>query len=173
MDHKDISIVVQVAHKNAAELFHGTGNVDAYLEAAPRIAAALLGEIREWQASVPAGQPQYAQPGPAVAAPDPIQQATNNLHAGGIQTTPVGGGGGEPGKWPHFFANPDQYYINFGDARASSGGGNGPDFKHKDSGKGLWLLGKYPASDETWTKLIQMGVVNENHPAVPASAKPF
>ena len=45
----------------------------------------------------------------------------------------------EPGTWEHLVASFGEYYDNRLDKRSP----NGPDFKHKKSGKGLWLKGKY------------------------------
>jgi hypothetical protein len=43
--------------------------------------------------------------------------------------------------WEAYFANPGDYYDNRGNKRNPAG----PDFKHKQTGEGLWLGGQFPA----------------------------
>src|SRR5690606_5592134 len=80
----------------------------------------------------PAGPPASATPPPPPPPPP-----------GGIQPSPVAGGGGskKDRAWQDYFANPGNYYDNRYDKRSPAA----PDFKHKQTGEGLWLGGKYPA----------------------------
>lgn len=145
---KDVSIFVQVAYKAAAELYQGSGNVDAFLIAAAQIQQQLLEDIK-------------TNTGPAAGI---IQTAVANLHQGGVATTPVSGDGA-PGTWPHLMASPDEYWNNSSEPQASLNGGNRPDFKHKDSGKGLWLKGKSPTPAGLIESLVQRGLVRTGGPA--------
>jgi hypothetical protein len=55
---------------------------------------------------------------------------------------PAGAGSGKADQaWKAYFADPGSYYDNRTDKRNP----NSPDFKHKVTGEGLWLNGKYPA----------------------------
>lgn len=76
----------------------------------------------------------------------------------GVPPTPVPGAaqGGHSKKdqaWRDYFANPLGYYDN----RANKKNPKGPDFKHKQTGEGLWLGGQHPAPDWVLQRLTGSG----------------
>ncbi len=85
-----------------------------------------------------------------------LEQTTPITAAPSFQPPPPPGAGAPPAPvpgvtqgsnskkdqaWRDYFANPSDYYDNRVDKRNPKG----PDFKHKQSGEGLWLGGTYPA----------------------------
>jgi hypothetical protein len=90
--------------------------------------------------------------------PDQFQQAQQNLNQGGVQSTVDRDLSSEDGRWQDALNNnPNDWYNNVGDHRATSGGGRGPDFAFKNKNaevKGLFLNGQYgPAPAWVFEKL--------------------
>jgi hypothetical protein len=84
-------------------------------------------------------------------APTP-QQAQENVQ-NGVPGATVSRDLSKPeARWKDaLIDNPDDWYNNVGDAKASSGGGRGPDFRFKDESmevKGLWLFSQYGPADK-------------------------
>lgn len=139
---KDSSIAAQTAAKAAAELFAGTGNTDGAMQAMQRFYNGIvqLG-----------GDPNQI-------AADAMARAEQNLANGGVQATVQRDLSNEDARWRDaLIDNPNDWWNNVGDARASSGGGKGPDFKFKNESANvpaLWLNGKHgPAPAWVWEHL--------------------
>ncbi len=150
---RSTNISAQVAAKAAGYLFQGTGNTDGAMDAMRRIYKGIIILGGEPEADNPpvAGTAAFA---PVAAAPTGEQA----LAAGGIQAAVVRDLSDEDARWQDALNNyPDDWYNNVGDAKASSGGGKGPDFRFKDEKadvKSLWLGGKYgPAPAWVFEKL--------------------
>jgi hypothetical protein len=131
----------QTAANAAATLFQGTGNIDGFGGAIRRIADFIVafGEI-------PSDDEMQSQA---------MARAEQNLAQAGIQATVARDLSNDA-----LIDNPNDWYNNVGDVKASSGGGIGPDYRHKtikgDNGQnlGLWLNGKYgPAPAWVFEKL--------------------
>lgn len=155
MYNKEMAILASSALKSAASAYQGQP-ASTIVEAAKEFQAALI----EMAGGFPPDQPAPIQPNPAPAqapAPvNPIQQAQQNLANGGIQAQVVRDLSNEEGRWQDVFNNPQDWWDNRGDARASINGGSGPDFryKHDENVKPLWLRGKYgPAPAWVWERL--------------------
>lgn len=162
MASKDASIAAQSAAKAAADLFQGTGDTDGAMKAMQRFYDGII----------------YLGGDPAqVGQPTTIAQAEQNLAQGGIQATVQRDLSSEQGRWEDAIKNnPQDWYNNVGDSRATSGGGSGPDFKFKDSDanvKPLFLNGKYgPAPAWVWEALgLQMPGGQQVQPVQQAPAQ--
>jgi hypothetical protein len=134
----------QTAANAAASLFQGTGNVEGFGTVMQRIAKFVVafGEIpldTERQANA-------------------IATAQANLAQGGVQATVSRDLSTDEARWQDALNNsPNDWYNNVGNAKASSGGGIGPDFRFKKDEADvtpLWLNGKYgPAPAWVFEKL--------------------
>lgn len=172
-------IIAYAASKNAAVILQGTGDVTGYpaavaairadLEATVPVEAPLAplapvaGPVVEYSAASAAGAAAQALAAPPVAAlaAAPVQTAEAvaiaNLQAAGVVgVLPVTAETDVEGLWQNLFTNPNDWFDNRGDARASSQGGAGPDFRHKTVqkngyGLGLWLVSvKYGKTAPEW-----------------------
>ena len=146
------NISAQVAAKAAATLFQGTGDAEGAMTAMARFYKGIitLGPPEE-------DNPPVLQVAP-LAMPAPIAQAQANLVQGGVQAVVARDLSTEDSRWQDALNNyPGDWYNNVNDAKASSGGGKGPDFRFKDDDadvKSLWLGGKYgPAPAWVFEKL--------------------
>jgi len=168
MDHKDHSIIAQAAMHAATRLFAGTKDVDGALEAYRSIHADIYAAIESkgGDTAAPPPAPAPVQAAPAQQAPQTMQQAVNNVQAAfpgsQVVASPLSDDVDE--RWKSMFENPNDWYDNRGDAKASMNGGNGPDFRHKTAKRnqgdkyniGLFLMdrkyGKH-APDWVWQQL--------------------
>lgn len=167
------NISAQVAAKAAGYLFQGTGNTEDAMKAMARIYTGIitLGGAPEEDNPIPQGQ--------APLANAPIAQAQTALAQGGVQATVARDLSDEDARWQDAIVNyPKDWYNNVGDAKASSGGGKGPDFRFKKESadiKSLWLNGQYgPAPAWVFEKLglqfpgTVQTIAQGNVPATPA-----
>lgn len=135
----------------AATLHAGSGDLEGFKATFPIMLAGILNNGGD---PVPAGNPAIAQ-------------AQANLAGGGVAAAPTVSFKNDSERWQDaLINNPGNWYNNVGDPKARSGGGRGPDFRHKqDSDQALFLNGKYgPAEPWVFEKL---GLPN---PAAPAPA---
>ena len=120
----------------AATLHSGSGDMEAFKATFKTMLAGILAN----------GE---TQPGDAVA------QAQVNLAQGGVAAPPAVDFENDEARWRDALVdNPQNWYNNVRDAKATSGGGKGPDFRHKaDKDQGVFLYGKFPAPAWVYEKL--------------------
>jgi len=132
----DNLIVRQVAGKIAGEILHGAG-VEAvrsgqFYESLEAIYSALLDSDTELEKSAPSFTPALS-----IVPPSPLAQAPAPVALAGAAASKY------QDKWDFLYNNPKSGFDNWGDARAKSGGGRGPDFRIKKTStqfqdEGLW-----------------------------------
>lgn len=127
------------------------GNVVPFTGAAAQLAQAVN------EAPHPAEQETtYTHSGPTgtYAQSQPIVQAQQSAAAA---PAPVPGAVDPaiPADWADFFQDPTRYWDN----RHGKKNPNSPDFKHKDTGKGLWIAGKYPLKPAVAHQLRTLGYI--------------
>lgn len=159
MNSKDLQIIAQSSLKAAVDATADgtdpaaiTAVADVFFDWVLKTAEAAGNELGVTQQATnvvvggfPAGS---VSPQPTAPAGSPPPMAPAAPPAPPVAPTAASGGGNKAeALWRQYFENPDQWWDNRGDSRASSGGGKGPDFRHKDTGEGLWLSGKYPAPE--------------------------
>ena len=100
----------------------------------------------------PFGQQEpQAQFGPTTrVTAQPVQQGQNFQPA---TAAPGTGGSKADNEWMALFNSPGDFYDNRQDKRSP----NGPDFKHKQSGDGLWLNGKFGPAPQWVLDRLQGG----------------
>lgn len=148
-------------HLDLAEGFIKNANT---IQAAASVGEAFPGTTQvpqqAFQPQQQAPQPQQA-PGPfdgggftpanVVQAPFGQQQAPQGQN---FQPAPGAGGGSKVDQeWQALFNNPSGYYDNRQDKKSP----NGPDFKNKQTGDGLWLNGKYGPAPQWVLDRLQGG----------------
>ena len=134
--NRENSIVRQTAGKITGEILHGHGpefvrNGDFY-EILEAVYSALLDIDSEQEKSAPSLAPPLSivPSAPLATAPAPV-------------TLPSGATSKYQDKWDFLYNNPKSGFDNWGDSRAKSGGGRGPDFRIKKTStqfadEGLW-----------------------------------
>lgn len=110
-----------------------------------------------------------------VGAPAQVAQATQNVNQAMPGTTVMRDLSSPENRWRDaLIDNPDDWYNNVGDEKASSGGGRGPDFRFKDENmevKSLWLNSQYGPAPKWVFDHLQLPFPNQA-PATPAPAAP-
>lgn len=131
-----IILDAQVAAEAAATVGNAfPGTVAVAPQTVPQVAVA--------PAPAPQAYAPQPEPFPAAQAPQGAHNAPGWVNTDRPAPIPgaTGGNGKKDAAWQAFFADPSAYYDN----RVNKRNPNGPDFKHKQSGEGLWLGGQYPA----------------------------
>ncbi len=139
------SIIAQVAAKAAAALFQGTGDAEGAMKAMARFHIGIITLGGPPEEDSPPVVVQGGVQAPVVGGVIPQAQAA--LAQGGIQAAVARDLSTDEARWQDALINyPNDWYNNVGDAKASSGGGRGPDFRFKNDSadvKPLWLNGNY------------------------------
>lgn len=143
---KDTLIVAQVAGKIAAELAAidgDTGTFGGHCETA-------FAAIMDLAGHQPSNVVQMRASEPAQPAEDVIRDA----FPGASTVGPITAQSSKADLWADFFRNRDDWFNNIGDERAKSGGGKGPDVKHKTIKSGQYAIGLWIDSKDTpaWVK---------------------
>ncbi len=144
---KEAIMAAESAIKSAATVYQGTSDGEG--------AAALAFRFYQGITNLSGIDPAQAEQ---------IEQASNmanaqaNLAGAGVQATVARDLSTDEARWQDALVNnPGEWYNNVGHTKASSGGGNGPDFRFKDDNADvtpLWLNGKYgPAPAWVFEKL--------------------
>ena len=130
--------IIQTSAHVAARIHAGSGDYDAWASTFETVLAALIEEVEDVDTKSAAST--------SGSVPRSSGNATPTL-----ASPPSGNGDGllsndiKQNMWDYLWLNPKSAFDNYGDSRAKSGGGRGPDFKFRNDcgesslkGEGLW-----------------------------------
>ncbi|RMF59964.1 MAG: hypothetical protein D6746_07490 [Bacteroidetes bacterium] len=155
MDDRTLEILAQVAFKAAVETYgekaaDDVDGVEGLTLAYARALVSVIDALKEEDGAF-VSEPSF----PARATDDEVKLVTDAF-PGSVEISkippkqPISADSPVEVLWADALVhNRDDWYDNYGDPRASSGGGKGPDFKHKSLKKGRFTLGLWVNSNST------------------------
>ncbi len=135
-DYNPATGIVQTAAHVAGRIHAGSGDLDAWSASFQLVLSTLLEEVQDANTKSPSAS--------SGSVPRSSGNATPTL------ASPPSGGGllandTKQTMWDYLWIFPQSVFDNYGDSRAKSGGGKGPDFKFRNDcgeerliGEGLW-----------------------------------
>ena len=139
-DYNPATGIIQTAAHVAGRIHAGSGNQDAWAASFEAVLAVLLEEVED------------ASSKSAASTTGSVSRSSDNATPTLASPPPSGDSGGllknsdKQAMWDFLWNNPSgTVFDNYGDTRAKSGGGKGPDFKFRNDcgndnlkGEGLW-----------------------------------